>query len=160
MLLNRNVHIVRRVPIWEWVLEKDGSSLDEAHDESYVQATELTNIPELSFTQFVVAATIELKDGSRMPGIAEVTVAEGGLAIQPTIVFLLDRHLLIPGIETNRLLTRYTKSLENFPIAWKLAVMIEGENSERTGKIVGGDMKDLVAIGMQALLALKALRRQ
>lgn len=151
---------LEQFPIWEWVLEEDDPALDEAHDESYVQATELTNIPELSFAQFVSAATIELKDGSRMPGIAEVTVAEGSVAIQPTTVFLLDRHLQIPGVETNRLLTRYTKSLENYPVAWQLAVLVQGEKSERTGKIAGGDMKDLVAIGMQALLALKSLRKQ
>ncbi len=94
-----------------------------------------------------------------MPGIAEVTVANGDISVHPSVVFLLDRHLQIPGVETNRLLARFTKTAGNYPVAWRLCVSNHGESSPRSGPIQGGDMKDLVAAGLEALLALKALRR-
>ena len=89
-----------------------------------------------------------------------MTTDHGAISIEPTTVFLLDRHLQIPGVETNRLLTRYTKSIDNCPVGWKLAVPIQGEPEVRTGKIKHGDMKEIMAIGIQALLALKGLRKK
>lgn len=94
-----------------------------------------------------------------MPGIAEVTVAEGVVTVRPDIVFLLDRHLTIPGMETNRLLTRYTKTAGNHPVAWTLAVPVQGETEPRTGEIHGAVMQEAIATDIEALLALKALRK-
>ena len=94
-----------------------------------------------------------------MPGISEVTIAEGKVSVQPTTVLLLDRHLQVPSVETNRLLTRFTKTIENYPTTWKLDVKVEGESKVRSGKIKGGDMKNIVAAGIAVLLSLKALRR-
>jgi hypothetical protein len=145
--------------VWEWMPE-DGSATDGGgSDESFVQPTGLAVIPQTPVSQFVVATTIGLKDGSTLPGIAEVTVADGKVSVQPTTVLLLDRHLQIPGVETNRLLTRFTKTVENYPISWKLNVPIEGEVKVRTGRIKGGNMKSVVAAGMAVLMSLKALRK-
>jgi hypothetical protein len=151
---------LQQSPIWEWLPEDDSTEPVDANDESHVGPTDLVEIPKVSFSQFIVAASIELKSGDLMPGIAEVTTAEGAISIQPTTVFLLDRHLQIPGVETNRLLTRYTKSIDNCPVGWRLAILIEGESELRSGEIKHGDMKDILEMGIQALLALKGLRKK
>lgn len=147
-------------PVWEWVPEGDSADGSESIDESFVGPTDLIEIPTESFGQFIVAATIELKSGDRHPGIADVTTDRGTVSIEPTTVFLLDRHLQIPGVETNRLLTRYTKSMDNCPVSWSLVVPIQGEKVVRTGPIKHGDMKEIVEMGIQALLALKGLRKK
>lgn len=149
---------LERSPIWEWVPEADSETTTDAIDESFVAPTVLSEIPTGAFAQFIVAAIIELKSGERLPGIAEVTTDHGPISIEPTTVFLLDRHLRIPGVETNRLLTRYTKSIDNCPISWSLVVPIHGENAVRTGAIKHGDMKDMVEMGIRALLDLKKLK--
>ena len=146
--------------IWEWASEDEDPTSLEAFDESYVRPTELSEIPFGPFSQLIVAVSIELKNGDCMPGIAEVTVVDSAVSVHATTLFLLDRHLQIPGVETNRLITRYTKSIENCPVAWRLLVPVQGEADERRGDIAGGDMKDLVAFGEQALLALKELRKK
>lgn len=93
-----------------------------------------------------------------MPGIAEVTVSDGSVSVEPTTVLLLDRHLSIPGVETNRLISRYTKAIDNHPTTWKLGVLVGAETDYRSGKFEGSDMKDIVAAGISALLSLKRLR--
>ncbi len=144
-------------PIWEWI--QDESNDEDEIDESFVQPTEHIHVPTEAFAQFIVAANIELKDGSLFPGIAEVTVADSNAAIQPTVVFMLDRKLQIPGLETNRLLTRYTQSLDNYPVGWKLNVLIEGEQERRSGEIKGGDLGRHIEEAMQQLLDLNKLLR-
>jgi hypothetical protein len=151
-------------PIWTWVDDQDDAGVapggDAAVDESWVSATPLTAVPAAGFAQYAVACTITLKDGSRFPGIAEVTVSESRFAVRPDFVFLLDRHLRIPAVETNRLLARYTRQLQNHPVAWTLGVVLEGENGPRSGTIRGGDMREMVAVGLDILMSLKALRRK
>jgi len=149
---------LQQYPVWQWVLDEDCAAGAELVDESFVWPTEHAQIPKAEFAQFVVASSIKLKDGTAFPGIAELTVANGKVAIQPNVVFLLDRQLTIPGVETNRLLTRYAKTVENYPVGWTLNVLIDGETKPRSGKIHGGDMKDIVAAGMLILMSLKALR--
>lgn len=148
-----------QTPIWEWVSDDESSVNAELADESHVQPTAFAEIPLVSFGQFIVSSVVDLKSGASMPGIAEVTVANGDIAVHPSVVFLLDRQLQIPGVETNRLLTRFTKTAENYPVAWRLCVNNHGEGNPRSGPIKGGDMKELVAAGLEALLALKALRK-
>ena len=148
-----------QTPIWEWVSDDESGVNSELADESHVQPTAFAEIPLVPFGQFIVSSVVDLKSGASMPGIAEVTVANGDISVHPSVVFLLDRHLQIPGVETNRLLARFTKTAENYPVAWRLCVNNHGESSPRSGSIQGGDMKDLVAAGLEALLALKALRR-
>lgn len=146
-------------PVWEWVPDDGSSSANEAADESHVQPTTCTEIPLRPFGQFVVSSVVDLKNGTAMPGIAEVTVANGDVVVQPIVVFLLDRQLQIPGVETNRLLARFTKTAENYPVAWRLCVNIQGEQNPRAGQIKSGDMKEIVRAGFEVLLALKALRK-
>jgi hypothetical protein len=146
-------------PVWEWMDEDTPVIGDDDPDESFVQPTAFASIPRASFAQYVVATTIGLKDGSTLPGIAEVTMAEGKVSVLPTTVLLLDRHLQVPGVETNRLLARFTKTIENYPTTWRLDVQVEGESKRRSGKIKGGDMKNIVAAGVAVLMSLKALRK-
>ena len=147
-------------PIWEWLPEDDTSEPSESIDESYVGPTDLIEIPIGFFGQFIVAASIELKSGDRLPGIAEATTEHGAISIQPTTVFLLDRHLQIPGVETNRLLTCSTKSMDNCPVGGKLAVPIQGESEVRSGEVKHDDMKEIIEMGIQAFFALKGLRKK
>jgi hypothetical protein len=145
-------------PIWEWSMEEEAEVSDQAadaRDESFVRPTDHTEVPMADFAQFIVAASYELKDGSRFPGAVEVTVAQGQVACQPLFVFMIDRQLQVPGVETNRLLTRYTKAIDNYPIKWQLAVNIQGESAVRAENISGGDMKDMVRAGINALLSLR-----
>ncbi len=151
---------LQQSPILAWVSESKATTRPEEFDESWVEQTEFSEIPFGPFTQFLVAASIELKNGDNLPGIAEATVSGSVVSVQATTLFLLDRHLQIPGVETNRLISRYTKSIENHPVAWRLLVPVQGEAEPRKGNIAGGDMKDLVAIGEQVLLGLKALRKK
>lgn len=146
-------------PIWTWHQPDTRGAESEEIDESFVHPTAHTEIPHVPFAQFIVSATIGLHSGATMPGIAEVTVANGALSIQPAVVLFLDRHLGIPGVETNRMLSRYTKTVENFPVTWTLDVLVAGETEPRTGAIAGGDMRDVTAIGIAILESLKALRR-
>ena len=151
---------LQQSPIWEWLPEDDSTEPPDTIDESYVGPTDLVEVPKDTFAQFIVAAAIELKSGDLMPGIVEVTTDDGTVSIQPTTVFLLDRHLQIPGVETNRLLTRYTKSIDNCPVGWRLSTLIEGESEIRSGEIKHGDMKELLEMGIRALAALKGLRKK
>ena len=145
-------------PIWQWIHNDAASSDGELTDESFVEPTQFKQIPMAEFGQFIVAAEIQLKAGEPMPGICEITVANGKVGVTPVIQFLLDRQLQIPAVETNRLLSRYTQKLENFPTGWVLKVLVEGESELRSGSIKGGDMKDLRAIGLDILASLKSLR--
>lgn len=146
-------------PIWVWIGDPGDAEGDEQYDESFVQATAHATIPQLDFAQFIVGCNVELKGGTTMPGIAEVTVAGGEVAVLLHSVFLLDRQLHVPGVETNRLLARYTRKIENFPVGWRLSVCVGNESQVRTGQIKGGDMADVVQAGLDILLALKALRK-
>ena len=147
-------------PIWEWLPDDAASDIDGSTDESFIQPTHLSKIPSNGFGQYIAAATISLRNGERLPGIVEVTTANDSISIQATTVFLLDRQLQIPGMETNRLLTRYTKILENYPVGWELNVRIGEESESRTGAIKHGDLKEIVAMGVEALMTLKGLRKK
>ena len=145
-------------PIWTWHDAAPGDPEDDTLDESFVQPTAHAVIPRVPFAQFIVSATIGLHSGATMPGIAEVTMANGAVAIQPAVVLFLDKHLQIPAVETNRMLSRYTQTLENHPVSWALDVLVDGETERRSGRIAGADMKDIVAAGMAILESLKSLR--
>jgi hypothetical protein len=150
-------------PVWAWFVPEDEAEAEEADeggmDKSFVQPTSHTAIPTGGLCQYLVSATIGLHRGDDQPGILEVTVADGEVSVAPLAVFLLDRKLRVPAVETNRLLARYTKTTENHPVRWKARVRIAGEDAEREGTIAGGDMKDLLAVGLDMLQVLKALRR-
>lgn len=145
-------------PVWTWQEDSDQAVDEVDTDESRVEATSLREIPLHEFNQFIVACTITLADGAEFPGFAEVTVADGRAAVVPVVVFLLDRQLRIPAVETNRLLSRYTKKA-NHPAAWRLAVPIAHEAGHRAGDIKGADMSNVVAVGLELLAALKSLRK-
>ncbi len=147
-------------PIWQWLQDDSATSDGELADESFVEPTQFKQIPMAEFRQFIVSANIHMKASEPMPGLCEVTVANGKVTVNPVLVFMLDRQLSIPAVETNRLLSRYTHTLENFPTGWALKMLVEGESKLRYGNIKGGDMNDLVAIGLEVLASLKSLRSQ
>jgi hypothetical protein len=125
--VTRNDFVV--FPIWEWVLD------EETTDETFVRPTGHATIPSSSFAQFIVAAVAKLRDGTCLPACVEVTVRGNMRSFDPSSVFLLDRHLDFTGMETTRLLSRYTKEVNNYPTHWTLNVPFDGETKLSHGKV-------------------------
>jgi len=119
-------------PVWEWAIDEEG---EEGQDESFVRPTTHTSIPNGSFIQFVVAAEAKLRNRETMPACVEVTIKGKTKSFEPLSVLLLDRHLDFAGMETTRLLSRYTKEIDNYPAAWKLKVPFEGEKKLRSASV-------------------------
>ncbi len=118
--------------VWEWAIDEDGA---EAADESFVRPTPLASIPKRDFAQFIVAASVTLRNGSTMPAYAEVTVQGAAITVTPMSIFLYDRHLDIAATETTRALSYLTQEADNYPAAWELKVPIDGEAMPRQGKV-------------------------
>jgi hypothetical protein len=119
-------------PIWEWAIDEEGL-VDR--DESYVRPTSHSSIPTDSFAQFIVVADAKLRDGTTLPAAIEVTVNGKAKSFEPMSVLLLDRHLEFVGMETTRLLSRYTKVVDNYPVRWQLRVPVKGEAKLRNAKV-------------------------
>lgn len=118
-------------PIWEWRIDEEGL-LDQ--DETWVRPTSYKTLPHAEFAQFLVSAIATLRDGTQMPACVEVMVARGRTSFRPAFVFMLDRQLEFAGHETTRLLSRYTKQVNNHPHKWELNVLFDGERSVRKGR--------------------------
>ncbi|MFP5390784.1 MAG: hypothetical protein ACLGI6_04445 [Gammaproteobacteria bacterium] len=122
-------------PIWEWADNETGF---EAQDESFVRPTAHAIVPTADFAQFLVQASVRLRNGTEMPGCVEVTVQGCRVHCVPTVVFMLDRHLDFVGLESTRLLSRYTKTPDNSPVKWTLSVLLIGEKKTRSGRVRRG----------------------
>lgn len=129
--------------IWEWAINEEGI---EAQDESVVRPTTHAVIPVDGFGQFVVAATAQLRDKTSMPALVEVTVNGKQRSCEPLAVFLLDRHLDFVGVESTRLLSRFTQTVNNHPVRWQLAVAISDEKKLRGAKVRRSAAYRLVAL--------------
>ncbi len=130
-------------PIWEWAINEEGL---EGQDESFVRPTPLTAIPKGAFAQYGVAAQAKLRSGATFPAWAEVMVKGNKVSIQPTSVFLHDRHLDMVGMETTRLLSRLTQEVDNYPVSWVLSVPFDGEPKPRRGRVHRGLLLQLLAL--------------
>lgn len=119
-------------PVWEWAIDEEDA---KDRDESYIRPTAHLSIPVGSFAQFIVAADAKLRDGSTLPAVVEVTVNGKTKSFEPLSVLLLDRHLDFVGVETTRLLSRYTKVVDNYPVRWELRVSIHGEKNLCSAKV-------------------------
>jgi hypothetical protein len=119
-------------PIWEWAIDEEDAG---DRDESYVRPTSHASIPTGYFSQFIVAADAELRDGATLPAVVEVTLNEMARSFEPLSVLLLDRHLDFVSVETTRLLSRYTKVVDNYPVRWQLRVPVSGEEKLRRAKV-------------------------
>jgi hypothetical protein len=139
-LFSRNVKSMARLtradlaahPVWQYVAEPG----EPEQDESYVFPTELQTIPkESGYQQYLVAAVAVLRDGTEFPACVELTWHGRQLSCVPLWVFLLGRQLDFVGVDTDRLLSRYTRYPANRPKAWRLATLVEGERKVRSGKV-------------------------
>lgn len=139
-------------PVWEWV-----SGEDEEQDETWVRPTSHRSVPKSEFAQFVVNAVATLRDGGEVPACVEVTTSNEGVHCEPAFVFLLDRHLEFLGMETSRMFSKYTKTLNNHPVAWRLAVLIDGESTYRTGEV---DHASFMKMAMGFMDALERMRNK
>ena len=118
-------------PVWQWVTDCEGET-----DESCVHPYSGSQVPQAEFRQYLVAATITLRDGAILPGCVEVTTLQGKRAqFYPLFVFLMDRQLECVSNETDRLLSRHTQFSGNRPVKWQLAVLLAGEKKLRYGSV-------------------------
>jgi len=143
-------------PIWEWVPDDEfgGNS-----DESFVRPTHFSTIPQGEFRQYLVSSVAILKNKSEMPACVEVSIQGSRMRFAPQFIFLFDRQLEWISDETDRLLSRYTKHLDNRPVKWRLAAPIEGETTLRKGK-VSRYIAYLYAFLVIAAVMVKVLKRQ
>lgn len=121
-----------KFPVWEWILDENSNGIE---DETWVRPMSLASVPKSEFAQYLVSANATLRDGSLVPACVEVTVCKNSVEFEPLFVFLLDRHLDFIGMETTRLLSRYTKYPDNRPVQWELRVYLEGEHKFRKRKV-------------------------
>ena len=117
--------------IWEWAIDEENGGTGE----SFVRPTSLERVPTGPHTHCIVSASTTLNDGTILPSCLEVTMRKGKPCIAPMFVFLLDRHLDFAGVETTAMLSRYTKRVNIYPVAWEMAVLMAGETVLRHGKI-------------------------
>lgn len=126
-------------PVWEWAIDEENLG----NGESFIRPTSLDEVPSKSATHFIVSASTTLNDGTVLPSCLEVSTRGNKQCIEPMFVFLLDRHLDFAGVETTAMLSRYTKRVNIYPVAWQMAVPLSGENALRSGKIRHGLLKRL-----------------
>ena len=118
-------------PVWEWAIDEE----NVGNGESFVRPTSLDSVPTGPDAHCIVSASTTLNDGTILPSCLEVTIRKGKPRIAPMFVFLLDRHLDFAGVETTAMLSRYTKRVNIYPVAWEMAVPLDGETTLRRGKI-------------------------
>lgn len=130
-------------PVWEWADDEEGV---EGQDESFVRPTTHATVPKADFAQFLVQSKVRLRNGTEMAGCVEVTVQGRRVHCVPTVVFMLDRHLDFVGLETTRLLSRYTKTSNNFPVKWELSVPLAGQKKARAGRVRQGIVMRIIQL--------------
>ena len=149
-------HHLAAHPVWEYCLDSEG---DDAIDESHVRPCATPVVPRGTHAQFVVSATITLRDKTPLPGAVAVDVLGDKVLTTPMFVFLLDRQLDLVSMETDRLLSRYTKSPGNRVVRWTLDVVVEGERRPRTGRISRSIVFQLASLAIR-LVQLRQMRKR
>jgi hypothetical protein len=125
-------------PVWEWALDEEGFD-----GEAFVRPTAHKTVPKAAFAQYIVSANAHLRDGTIIPACVEVTVKGKRWHFAPTVLFLLERHVDFVGVESTRMLSRYTKTLDNYPTKWELGVPLEGETKLTIGHVRHGILKQI-----------------
>jgi hypothetical protein len=125
-------HHFDKSPVWAYCLNSEG---DHDSDESYVRPATISDISRGSYGQFLVAATFTLKSKHTLPGAVQIDVPERKAVLDPAFVFLIDRQLSPISMDTDRLLSRYTRFPGNTPRKWALQLALPGESRPRNAHI-------------------------
>lgn len=141
-------------PVWQWLDDVGAGSTDT--DESFVRPAILETAP---FAQYLVAATATLRDGSQLPACVAVTFDRRRVICAPEFVLMLDRQLPFVGNETERLLSRFTKTAANRPVRWRLARALPGERQPREGSVRRSLTYLIASFALRAALARMGARR-
>jgi hypothetical protein len=123
-------------PIWEFASDEED---EEGHDETWVRPLRAKQIPGDAYS-LSVAARLTSPSGVVYQGIVGVSTAEGFEAVHAAIV-TEDDYFFIPwpGMAGASKMARDTakelglEAFELFPLAYRLAVPIKGENAQREG---------------------------
>lgn len=152
-------HHFDEAPVWTYCLDSED---DRVSDESYVRPATSSDVSDGSYGQFLVAATFTLKSKHTLPGAVQIDVLGPKVVLDPAFVFLLDRQLSPISMDTDRLLSRYTKFPGNTPRRWTLQLTLPGESRPRSAhirKTLGFHLAVLVVrLGMSVLK--RRLQRQ
>lgn len=142
---------------WSFVDPSD-STRDE--DESCVVPVEVLRLRDAEFGQFLVAAMMKLSTGVELPGAVQLTRLGKRMEIVPAFVFMLDRQLEPIAMETERLLSRFTKTPGVRVTRWRLEFVLPGESRIRSGSIRRSFVylmaSTLVRLGLRKLAAKRA----
>lgn len=125
-------HHFDETPVWAYCLDSEG---DRDSDESHVRPAAMSDISRGTHGQFLVAATFTLKSKHTFPGAVQIDVLGQKVVLAPAFVFLLDRQLSPISMDTDRLLSRYTKFPGNTPRKWVLQRALPGESKPRHAHI-------------------------
>lgn len=139
---------------WSFVDPSDSAGND---DESCVLPVDLLRLGDAEFGQFLVAAVMKLSTGVELPGAVQLTRLGGRIEIVPAFVFMLDRQLEPISMETERLLSRFTKTPGVRVTRWRLEIVLPGESRMRAGSIRRSFVylmaSTLVRLGLRKLAA-------
>ncbi len=137
-------------PVWRFV---QPGELPDA-DESYVVGQAAP--PEQGDNaSYLVGASYELDDGTRLPGIVQVDMLGRHVETTPVIAFAAGKSVEILGRDTAARLGRILKCEARRPVRWTLDVTISGE-SRRRGEVIP---KAGLAQAFSLLVRLARLKR-
>ena len=133
-------------PIWEFAEDEEGV---DGQDETWVRPVRRNHIPQNAYSQ-LVAADFSTADGVQLRGFMTVTTAEG-IEVTPGSVVGEGHYLVLPSmseaeareqglawaIQSRKELIEALggSPVSVFPLAYKLRVVIRGENILRSGVV-------------------------
>ncbi len=124
-------------PVWEFALDEEGI---EGRDETWVRPLSTQVVPKGQYS-LQVAASFKAACGRTHIGFVDVATAEEPVVISGGVILHGSDYLVIPspgmfgfGEARGKLLSRLGLSEpELFPMTFTLRVLVEGEQTYRTG---------------------------
>lgn len=122
---------LRQFPVWSYLLDGEG---DEGIDESFVApANEMP--PAGAYGSFVIAATYQLRDATKLPGAVQLDQLGTKRHFTPILIHAAGKGLdpLAPDIAKR--LTRLRKTPSGPPIRWTLDIRLPDAKAPASGRI-------------------------
>jgi hypothetical protein len=127
---------LKTFPVWEFASDEKG---EEGQDETWVRPRRARQVPANAYS-LSVAAVLVAADGAEYEGIVSVNTAEGFEAVHAAVL-TEDNYVFIPwpgmdgAAKTARSAAKElgVRARDLFPLAYRLAVPLEGESSLREG---------------------------
>lgn len=136
---------LQQAPVWRFLAA--GESADPEADESLVRADQA---PGLGSTgSFLIAATFTLASGLRLPGLVQVDVLAGQVALTPCTLWAQGKPVSALGRDTATRLGRILQADNTQPVSWQLAVPLHGEQAVRQGTIARAGWRQALGLLLQ-----------